>query len=115
MTHVWDNYTQRVRHDPRTSGCFYTGKVAGEEYSYVAVSLCNGMVSTFIVVLWSPAALAALSRRPLFNIRIQPLVIDGVSTINCYTVSFTLFILAWKLGPTAAPELLWPASACATV
>ncbi|KAF5275467.1 hypothetical protein FQR65_LT16661 [Abscondita terminalis] len=43
LTHVWENYTRRAMHDGKTSACFYTGKVKGEENSDVAVSLCNGM------------------------------------------------------------------------
>ncbi|XP_074026740.1 ADAM metallopeptidase with thrombospondin type 1 motif A isoform X3 [Leptinotarsa decemlineata] len=35
--------TQKAKHDPRISGCFYIGKVKGDKESSVAVSLCNGM------------------------------------------------------------------------
>lgn len=46
VTHFRDNFAKKVKHDPRTSGCFYTGKVKGDPKSDIAVSLCNGMVST---------------------------------------------------------------------
>ncbi|CAH1278310.1 unnamed protein product, partial [Diabrotica balteata] len=42
-THFKNNFTQRTRHDPRISGCFYTGQIRGDKSSYVAVSLCSGM------------------------------------------------------------------------
>ncbi|XP_018561715.1 A disintegrin and metalloproteinase with thrombospondin motifs 9 isoform X2 [Anoplophora glabripennis] len=43
INHIWDNHTQRVKHDPKMSGCFYTGQVRGDPGSSVVVSLCHGM------------------------------------------------------------------------
>lgn len=45
MTHFWDNYTQKVKHDPKMAGCFYRGTVKGDRDSDISVSLCGGMVS----------------------------------------------------------------------
>lgn len=48
VTHVWPNETLR-RHDDQEyrqlEGCFYKGRVRGDDKSVVAVSLCDGMVS----------------------------------------------------------------------
>ncbi|XP_049824532.1 A disintegrin and metalloproteinase with thrombospondin motifs 9 isoform X2 [Aethina tumida] len=43
VTHVHENYTERERHDPKLTGCFYKGTVRGDPDSNVAVSLCHGM------------------------------------------------------------------------
>lgn len=45
VTHVWNNFTKKVNPKIKTSGCYYTGKVKGDERSTVSVSLCGGMVS----------------------------------------------------------------------
>ncbi|XP_056632510.1 A disintegrin and metalloproteinase with thrombospondin motifs 9 isoform X2 [Diorhabda sublineata] len=44
VTHFREDFTQRTRHDPRISGCYYTGKVRGDKDSNVVVSLCGGMM-----------------------------------------------------------------------
>lgn len=48
VTHFWDNYTQKVKHDPKMAGCFYRGTVKGDHDSDISVSLCGGMVSLLI-------------------------------------------------------------------
>lgn len=45
VTQYFENFTLRTRHDPRVAGCFYGGRVRGDEGSDIAVSLCGGMVS----------------------------------------------------------------------
>ncbi|XP_063930505.1 A disintegrin and metalloproteinase with thrombospondin motifs 9-like isoform X2 [Zophobas morio] len=43
ITHVWDNFTHRMKQDSSIYGCYYTGKIKDDVDSAVSVSLCNGM------------------------------------------------------------------------
>ncbi|KRT81997.1 hypothetical protein AMK59_4945, partial [Oryctes borbonicus] len=43
ITHIYSNYSRKIVHDPRTSGCFYKGTIKGDVNSSVSVSLCHGM------------------------------------------------------------------------
>ncbi|VEN49794.1 unnamed protein product [Callosobruchus maculatus] len=43
IVHHAPNSTQKTKHDPRMSGCYYSGKVVGDNHSNAIVSLCHGM------------------------------------------------------------------------
>ncbi|KAK9754190.1 ADAM-TS Spacer 1 [Popillia japonica] len=43
ITHIYGNYSRRIEHDPRTSGCYYKGTIKGDANSSVSVNLCHGM------------------------------------------------------------------------
>ncbi|XP_017769222.1 PREDICTED: A disintegrin and metalloproteinase with thrombospondin motifs 20 isoform X2 [Nicrophorus vespilloides] len=53
VIHVWENYTQRIRHDPRSSGCYYSGNISDDPHSMVAVSLCHGMTGYIKTSDWT--------------------------------------------------------------
>lgn len=50
MTHVWQNSNLRRKDEQREhieqKGCHYNGTIENDEKSSVAVSLCDGMVSS---------------------------------------------------------------------
>lgn len=59
VTHLWHDEVIRKIDDhkdyEKLQGCFYRGRVRGDERSVVSVSLCGGMVSmSRIIILQSP-------------------------------------------------------------
>ena len=84
VTHHFDNYTQKVRHNDKVLGCFYTGAVENDNKSSVTVSLCNGMVSNFQNVRWI-ARNFCVGKSGNFDWKYVP---NNAETVNCDEVNF---------------------------